>query len=111
MSTSATSGVAGRYASALFDLADSAKSLDQVAQDLATLRGLIADSPAMIARRGIAYVVDEANYLVRHGHANRLPYMLVYEFARALGFAAGEYEVVVGSSSDNTPLKASLRVQ
>jgi F-type H+-transporting ATPase subunit delta len=44
VSTSATSGVAGRYASALFDLADSAKSLDQVAQDLATLRGLLAES-------------------------------------------------------------------
>jgi beta-glucosidase len=29
----------------------------------------------------------------------------------AWNFAAGEYEVVVGSSSDNTPLKASLRVQ
>ena len=34
MSTSATTGVAGRYASALFELADNAKSLDQVAQDL-----------------------------------------------------------------------------
>ena len=29
----------------------------------------------------------------------------------AWNFAAGEYEVVVGSSSDNTPLKAILRVQ
>ena len=36
--TSATTGVAGRYASALFELADTAKSLDQVAQDL-TARG------------------------------------------------------------------------
>ena len=45
MSISATSGVAGRYASALFDLADAARSLDQVAQDLATLRKLVAESP------------------------------------------------------------------
>jgi beta-glucosidase len=29
----------------------------------------------------------------------------------AYNFAAGEYEVVVGPSSDNTPLKASLRIQ
>lgn len=44
MSTPATSGVAGRYASALFELADNARSLDQVAQDLVTLRGLVAES-------------------------------------------------------------------
>lgn len=43
--TSAVSGVAGRYASALFELADNARSLDQVAQDLASLRRMIADSP------------------------------------------------------------------
>lgn len=42
--TSATTGVAGRYASALFDLADEAKSLDQVAQDLSTFRRMAADS-------------------------------------------------------------------
>ena len=44
MSTSATSGVAGRYASALFDLADNGKSLDQVAQDLCSFRALLAES-------------------------------------------------------------------
>ena len=38
VSTSATTGVAGRYASALFELADNAKALDQVAQDLATFK-------------------------------------------------------------------------
>ena len=42
--TSATTGVAGRYASALFDLADSAKSLDQVAQDLGTFRKMVGES-------------------------------------------------------------------
>ncbi|SJZ79863.1 F-type H+-transporting ATPase subunit delta [Enhydrobacter aerosaccus] len=42
--TSATSAVADRYASALFDLADNARALDQVAQDLATIRKLIAES-------------------------------------------------------------------
>ncbi len=46
MSTASTaaSGVAGRYASALFELADNAKSLDQVAQDLTTFRKLVAES-------------------------------------------------------------------
>jgi F-type H+-transporting ATPase subunit delta len=44
VSTSATSAVAGRYASALFDLADNARSLDQVAQDLTTFRKLIGES-------------------------------------------------------------------
>lgn len=47
MSTSATSGVAGRYASALFELADNAKSLDQVAQDLIALRKMANESPEL----------------------------------------------------------------
>lgn len=38
------SGLAGRYAAALFDLADQQKALDAVAGDLAQLRGLIAES-------------------------------------------------------------------
>jgi F-type H+-transporting ATPase subunit delta len=43
--TSATSGVADRYASALFELADNARSLDQVAQDLTTFRTMAGASP------------------------------------------------------------------
>jgi F-type H+-transporting ATPase subunit delta len=46
VSTSAT-GVAGRYASALFDLADNAKSLDQVAQDLTDFRKMANESPEL----------------------------------------------------------------
>ena len=42
--SSATTGVAGRYASALFELADNAKSLDQVAQDLVTFRTMVRKS-------------------------------------------------------------------
>ncbi len=42
--TSAVSGVAGRYASALFDLADNARALDTVAQDLTTFRRLVSES-------------------------------------------------------------------
>jgi F-type H+-transporting ATPase subunit delta len=44
VSTAATTGVAGRYASALFELADNAKALDQVAQDLDTFKRLLAES-------------------------------------------------------------------
>jgi len=44
---SATSGVAGRYASALFELADNAKSLDQVAQDLTSIRSMANESPEL----------------------------------------------------------------
>jgi len=44
VSTAATTGVAGRYASALFELADNAKALDQVAQDLDTFKKLLAES-------------------------------------------------------------------
>ena len=40
VSTSAPSGVAGRYANALFELADNARSLDQVAHDLTTFRAM-----------------------------------------------------------------------
>ena len=47
MPISATSGVAGRYASALFDLADNAKSLDQVAQDLTDFRKMANESPEL----------------------------------------------------------------
>jgi F-type H+-transporting ATPase subunit delta len=40
-------GLAGRYATALFELADEAKALDSVAGDLARIRGLIEGSPDM----------------------------------------------------------------
>jgi F-type H+-transporting ATPase subunit delta len=43
--TSGLSGVAERYATALYDLADESKSLDAVAEDLRNLRNLIAGSP------------------------------------------------------------------
>ena len=45
-STSAgVSGLADRYATALFDLADERKALDQVAADLKQLRAMLAESP------------------------------------------------------------------
>src|SRR5258708_2272485 len=42
--SSGVSGLADRYATALFDLADERKSLDQVAGDLRQLRAMLADS-------------------------------------------------------------------
>jgi F-type H+-transporting ATPase subunit delta len=37
-------GLASRYASALYDLAEEGKSLDKIAEDLRTLNGLLAES-------------------------------------------------------------------
>ncbi|MGI9494191.1 MAG: F0F1 ATP synthase subunit delta [Geminicoccaceae bacterium] len=39
-----TSGIAGRYAGALFDLAKDQKALDQVQSDLSGMKGLLAES-------------------------------------------------------------------
>ena len=58
-------------------------------QSGASLRGLIADPPAAIARRGLRYVVDQAGYLVSGGRAHWLPYMLLYETTKAIGFGMG----------------------
>lgn len=55
----------------------------------ASLRGLITDSPAAIATRGLAYVAGQATYLVREGRPHWLPYMLAYEGTKALGFSMG----------------------
>jgi F-type H+-transporting ATPase subunit delta len=40
----AISGVPGRYAAALFELASEAKSIDKVAKDLSTFQSMVADS-------------------------------------------------------------------
>ncbi|HLY54137.1 MAG TPA: F0F1 ATP synthase subunit delta [Stellaceae bacterium] len=45
---SGVSGLAGRYAAALFDLADQQKTLDRVASDLSSLDRMIADSPDLV---------------------------------------------------------------
>src|SRR5258708_10609593 len=59
VSSSATSGVAGRYASALFELADNARSLDQVAEDLRTFRTMAGNS-ADLARLLASPVIGRA---------------------------------------------------
>ncbi len=43
--SSVIGGIAGRYAAALYELADEGKALDPVASDLSALKALIAESP------------------------------------------------------------------
>ena len=47
--SSIVSGVAGRYATALFDLAEQAKALNSIASDLAQLQSMIAESDDLSA--------------------------------------------------------------
>lgn len=70
--TQGQAGLAGRYASALYELADQNKALDQVADDLRTLRAMIdeSDDLARVVRspvmtrdeqaKGLSAVLDKA---------------------------------------------------
>lgn len=61
----ATHGIAGRYATALYDLAESDKALDSVAEDLAALKSMIADSADLrrLLRSPIISRADQAKGL------------------------------------------------
>ena len=119
MSTSATTGVAGRYASALFELADNAKALDQVAQDLDTFKKLLAES-AELARliaspvigrelqgKALLAVLDAAGIagltrnfvgtVAANGRARELPAM-AQAFLAELARRRGETSAVVTSA-------------
>jgi F-type H+-transporting ATPase subunit delta len=124
VSTSATSGVAGRYANALFELADNARSLDQVAQDLTTFRHLLAESldlarliaSPVISRvlqgKALLAVLDAAgikgltrNFIgtvAHNGRARDLPAMAT-AFLAELARRRGETTAVVTSSVPLTP--------
>jgi F-type H+-transporting ATPase subunit delta len=127
VSTSATSGVAGRYASALFDLADNARSLDQVAQDFTTFRELIAESPELsrliaspvinreLQGKALLAVIDAAgikgltrNFIgtvAKNGRARDLPAMAVAflaELARRRGETTAEVTSAVPLSPAQT---------
>lgn len=124
MSTSATSGVAGRYATALFELADNAKSLDSVAQDLATFRKLVSESPDLarliaspvigraLQGKALLAVLDAAGIkgLVRsfigtvstNGRARELPAM-ASAFLAELARRRGETTATVTSAVPLTP--------
>lgn len=124
MSISATTGVAGRYASALFELADNAKALDQVAQDLDTFKKLLIESAElsrMIASpvigrelqgRALLAVLDAAgikgltrNFIgtvAANGRARELPAMAAAYLAE-LARRRGETSAIVTSAVPLSP--------
>jgi len=122
VSTSATSGVAGRYASALFELADTAKSLDAVAQDLTTFRKLVAESADLarliaspvIARslqgKALLAVLDAAGRAVERARAGGGATLLNMETYRHGGHHVGDAEEyrsaaeVASFASSNDPI-------
>ncbi|TAJ83001.1 F0F1 ATP synthase subunit delta [Reyranella sp.] len=133
--SSATTGVAGRYASALFELADNAKSLDQVAQDLTSFRAMVGES-ADLARliaspvigrdlqgKALLAVLDAAGIsgltrnfvgaVAANGRARELPAM-ASAFLAELAARRGETTAAVTSAVPLTPaqveqLSAALR--
>ena len=124
MSTSATSGVAGRYASALFELADNANALDQVAQDLDTFKTLLAESPELsrliaspvidrtLQGKALLAVLDAAgikgltrNFIgtvAQNGRARELPAMAT-AYLSELARRRGETSAIVTSAVPLTP--------
>ncbi len=124
MSISATTGVAGRYASALLELADNAKALDQVAQDLDTFKKLLAESPELsrliaspvigreLQGKALLAVLDAAGIkgltrkfvglVTANGRARDLPAM-TSAFLAELARRRGETSATVTSAVPLTP--------
>jgi F-type H+-transporting ATPase subunit delta len=124
VSISATTGVAGRYASALFELADNAKALDQVAQDLDTFKKLLAESTELtrliaspvigraLQGKALLAVLDAAGIqgltrkfiglVTSNGRARDLPAMASAYLAE-LARRRGETSAVVTSAVPLTP--------
>jgi F-type H+-transporting ATPase subunit delta len=124
VSTAATTGVAGRYASALFELADNAKALDQVAQDLDTFKKLLAESGELsrliaspvigraLQGKALLAVLDAAgvtgltrNFIgtvAQNGRARELPAM-TQAFLAELARRRGETSATVTSAVPLTP--------
>ena len=112
--TSATTGVAGRYASALFELADEAKSLDQVAQDLTTFRTMVASSPDLarllaspvigrdLQTKALLAVLDAVGAVAANGRARELVAMAT-AFLAELANRRGETTVAVTSAVPLSP--------
>jgi F-type H+-transporting ATPase subunit delta len=122
--TSGLSGIAERYATALYELADETKALDAVAEDLRRLKGMIDGSPdlrrflrsPLIDRqaqtKGMQAVLDAAGIgdLVRRfvgvvGGNRRLFALagMVDAFLRQLARRRGEVTVHVSSARPLTP--------
>jgi F-type H+-transporting ATPase subunit delta len=124
VSIAATTGVAGRYASALFELADNAKSLDQVAQDLDTFKRLLAESTDLrrlvispvigraLQGKALLAVLDAAGIqgltrkfvglVIANGRARDLPAMAAAYLAE-LARHRGETSAAVTSAVPLTP--------
>ena len=124
VSISATTGVAGRYANALFELADNAKALDQVAQDLDTFKKLLAESAELtrliaspvigrnLQGKALLAVLDAAGIqgltrkfiglVTANGRARDLPAMASAYLAE-LARRRGETSAVVTSAVPLTP--------
>jgi F-type H+-transporting ATPase subunit delta len=124
VSTTATTGVAGRYASALFELADNAKALDSVAQDLDTFRKLLAESTDLrrliaspvigreLQGKALLAVLDAAGIkgltrsfigtVAANGRASELPAMAA-GFLAELARRRGETTATVTSAVPLTP--------
>ena len=122
--TTATTGVAGRYASALFELADGSRSLDQVAQDLTTFRNLVAESsdlarliaspviPRALQGKALLAVLDAAGIsgltrnfvgtVAANGRARDLPAM-ASAFLAELAARRGETTAMVTSAVPLSP--------
>ncbi len=122
--TTATTGVAGRYASALFELADGSKSLDQVAQDLTTFRKMVAESvdlarliaspviPRALQGKALLAVLDAAGIsgltrnfvgtVAANGRARDLPAM-ASAFLAELAARRGETTATVTSAVPLSP--------
>ena len=122
--TTATTGVAGRYASALFELADGLKSLDQVAQDLDTFRKMVAEStdlarliaspviPRALQGKALLAVLDAAGIsgltrnfvgtVAANGRARDLPAM-ASAFLAELAARRGETTATVTSAVPLSP--------
>jgi F-type H+-transporting ATPase subunit delta len=125
--TSLAAGLAGRYATALYELADEAKQLDTVAADLARVRAMIEESDdlrrmissplisreqqaksidALVAQAGIG---DLTRRFVRIVANNRRLFALrsvIDVFNRTLAERRGELTAEVTSAKPLTPQQA-----
>ena len=124
VSTTATTGVAGRYASALFELADNSRALDSVALDLDTFRKLLAESADLrrligspvigrdLQGKALLAVLDAAGIrgltrsfigtVAANGRARELPAMAA-GFLAELARRRGETTAAVTSAVPLTP--------
>ena len=122
------SGLADRYAAALFELADERKALDQVAADLRSLRQLLAESPDLrrlvrspiLSRveqgKAIVAVAERAGFdgltrsflgLVAHNRRLFAVPAMIEAFLRRLAARRGEVMAEGTSAQELTPAQLS----